>query len=51
MNAVTVEAASESDPLKITMMELRERKLPTIIRRHLPENTFEDWSPDVLIID
>ena len=52
MNApVTVETAGETDPLKIAMKELRERKIPMIIRRYLPDNSYEDWSLDELIID
>ena len=31
--------------------ELKERKIPLIIRRYLPDNSFEDWSIDELIID
>jgi DNA-directed RNA polymerase I, II, and III subunit RPABC2 len=52
MNApVTVEIAGETDPLRIAMKELRERKIPLIIRRYLPDNSCEDWSLDELIID
>jgi DNA-directed RNA polymerase I, II, and III subunit RPABC2 len=32
-------------------MELRERKIPIIIRRFLPNGTFEDWKLTDLIID
>ena len=35
MNApVTVDIAGETDPLKIAQKELRERKIPMIIRRY-----------------
>ncbi|RYG68415.1 DNA-directed RNA polymerase subunit K [archaeon] len=52
MNApVTVDIAGETDPLKIAMKELRERKIPMIIRRYLPDNSFEDWSIDELIVE
>ena len=52
MNApVTVNIGDETDPLKIAQIELRERKIPTIIRRYLPDNSYEDWSLDELIID
>ena len=40
-----------TDPLKIAAKELRERKLPLIVRRYLPDGSFEDWSLDELIID
>jgi DNA-directed RNA polymerase I, II, and III subunit RPABC2 len=52
MNApVTVEIAGETDALKIAMKELRERKIPMIIRRYLPDNSYEDWGLDELIIE
>jgi DNA-directed RNA polymerases I, II, and III subunit RPABC2 len=52
MNApVMVDIAGETDPLKIAMKELRERKIPMIIRRYLPDNSYEDWSLDELIIE
>ena len=43
--------AGETDPLKIAAKELRERKLPLIVRRYLPDGSFEDWSLEELIID
>ena len=46
-----VELDGETDPLKIAAKELRERKLPLIVRRYLPDGSFEDWSLDELIID
>ncbi|DBA03787.1 TPA: hypothetical protein N0F65_005677 [Lagenidium giganteum] len=52
MNApVMVDIEGETDPLKIAMKELRERKIPIIIRRYLPDSSFEDWSIDELIIE
>mmetsp|Transcript_35526 Transcript_35526/g.33695 ORF Transcript_35526/g.33695 Transcript_35526/m.33695 type:complete len:130 (+) Transcript_35526:137-526(+) len=52
MNApVTVDIAGETDPLKIAQKELRERKIPMIIRRYLPDNSYEDWHLDELIVD
>jgi len=52
MNApVTVEIAGETDALKIAMKELRARKIPMIIRRYLPDGSFEDWALDELIIE
>lgn len=46
-----VELEGETDPLQIAMKELRERKIPLVIRRFLPDGSFEDWSLDELIID
>ena len=51
MNAppmVTVEG--ETDPLEIAYKELREKKIPFIIRRYLPDGSFEDWKLDELAI-
>jgi DNA-directed RNA polymerase I, II, and III subunit RPABC2 len=41
----------EWDPLKIAEKELVERKIPFIIRRYLPDGTYEDWKVDELIFD
>ena len=50
MNApVMVELAGETDPLDIATKELRERKIPFIIRRTLPDGSYEDWSVAELI--
>eukprot|EP01089_Gocevia_fonbrunei_P005534 TRINITY_DN16008_c0_g1_i1.p1 TRINITY_DN16008_c0_g1~~TRINITY_DN16008_c0_g1_i1.p1 ORF type:complete len:126 (-),score=28.53 TRINITY_DN16008_c0_g1_i1:148-525(-) len=53
MNApIMVELESDvSDPLEIAMKELRERKIPIIIRRYMPDGSYEDWTLDELIID
>eukprot|EP00529_Nitzschia_sp_RCC80_P037273 CAMPEP_0113518638 /NCGR_PEP_ID=MMETSP0014_2-20120614/43063_1 /TAXON_ID=2857 /ORGANISM="Nitzschia sp." /LENGTH=152 /DNA_ID=CAMNT_0000416243 /DNA_START=21 /DNA_END=479 /DNA_ORIENTATION=+ /assembly_acc=CAM_ASM_000159 len=52
MNApVMVDLDGETDPLRIAEKELRERKIPIIIRRFLPDGSHEDWSIDELIID
>lgn len=52
MNApVMVQLDGETDPLKIAMKELRERKIPIIIRRYLPDGSHEDWCIDELIVD
>ena len=40
----------ETDPLKIAKLELKERKVPIIIRRYLPDGSHEDWSIDELVI-
>ena len=52
MNApVMVDLDGETDPLRIAEKELRERKIPIIIRRYLPDQSYEDWNIDELIID
>ncbi|CAF4804766.1 unnamed protein product, partial [Rotaria sp. Silwood1] len=45
-----VEADGETDPLQIAMRELKEKKIPMIIRRYLPDGSYEDWSIDELTI-
>ncbi|XP_013186086.1 DNA-directed RNA polymerases I, II, and III subunit RPABC2 [Amyelois transitella] len=47
---VMVELEGETDPLQIAMKELKQRKIPIIIRRYLPDHSYEDWSIDELII-
>ncbi|CAF3521103.1 unnamed protein product, partial [Rotaria sp. Silwood1] len=37
-------------PLQIDMRELKESKVPMIIRRYLPDGSYEDWSIDELTI-
>ncbi|XP_065906609.1 DNA-directed RNA polymerases I, II, and III subunit RPABC2-like [Dysidea avara] len=51
MNApVMVELEGETDPLKIAMKELKAKKIPLIIRRYLPDKSYEDWAVDELIV-
>ena len=47
---VLVEIEGETDPLKISGKELLARKIPIIIRRFLPDGSFEDWGIEELII-
>jgi len=52
MNApILVPAEGESDPLQIAIKELAQRKIPLVIRRYLPDGSFEDWSVSELICD
>eukprot|EP01064_Diplonema_japonicum_P003388 TRINITY_DN12193_c0_g2_i1.p1 TRINITY_DN12193_c0_g2~~TRINITY_DN12193_c0_g2_i1.p1 ORF type:complete len:166 (+),score=29.84 TRINITY_DN12193_c0_g2_i1:55-498(+) len=48
---IKVELEGETDPLIIASKELREKKVPIIIRRNLPDGTVEDWPIDELVID
>lgn len=48
---VLVDIEGETDPLQIAMKELTQRKIPLIIRRYLPDGSYEDWGCDELIID
>ncbi|XP_052832423.1 DNA-directed RNA polymerases I, II, and III subunit RPABC2 [Octopus bimaculoides] len=47
---VMVELEGETDPLQIAMKELKARKIPIIIRRYLPDGSYEDWAIEELII-
>ncbi|EDO19250.1 hypothetical protein Kpol_1050p110 [Vanderwaltozyma polyspora DSM 70294] len=52
MNApVFVDLEGETDPLRIAMKELAEKKIPLVIRRYLPDGSFEDWSVEELVVD
>jgi len=52
MNApIMVDLEGETDPLEIAMKELRHRRIPLVIRRKLPDGSYEDWSVDELMID
>ncbi|KAJ3015905.1 DNA-directed RNA polymerases I II and III subunit RPABC2 [Thoreauomyces humboldtii] len=51
MNApVMVDLNGESDPLQIAMKELRERRIPLMVRRYMPDGSWEDWAVDELIL-
>jgi len=52
MNApVMVELAGETDPLAIALKEMKAKKIPIIVRRYLPDGSYEDWSCDELILE
>lgn len=52
MNApVLVDIEGETDPLQLARKELAQKKIPLIVRRYLPDNSYEDWSVEELIID
>jgi DNA-directed RNA polymerase I, II, and III subunit RPABC2 len=52
MNApILVPAEGETDPLQIAIKELAQKKIPLVIRRYLPDGSFEDWSVSELICD
>ncbi|TPX69322.1 DNA-directed RNA polymerase [Spizellomyces sp. 'palustris'] len=47
---VMVDLNGESDPLAIAMKELREQRIPLMVRRYLPDGSWEDWSVEELIL-
>jgi DNA-directed RNA polymerase I, II, and III subunit RPABC2 len=50
MNApVLVDLEGETDPLQIAIKELREKKIPLIVRRYLPDGFYEDWTCEELL--
>ncbi|TVY16463.1 DNA-directed RNA polymerases I, II and III subunit RPABC2 [Lachnellula arida] len=50
MNApVLVDLEGETDPLQIAIKELREKKIPLIVRRYMPDGFYEDWSCEELL--
>ncbi|RDA92854.1 hypothetical protein CP533_2870 [Ophiocordyceps camponoti-saundersi (nom. inval.)] len=50
MNApVLVDLEGETDPLQIAIRELREKKIPLIVRRYLPDGYYEDWTCEELV--
>ncbi len=49
MNApVLVDLEGETDPLQIAMKEFSQKKIPLIVRRYLPDGSFEDWTCEEL---
>lgn len=52
MNApVLVDLEGETDPLQIAMKELSQKKVPLVVRRYLPDSSYEDWGCEELIVD
>ncbi|KAL2356981.1 RNA polymerase, subunit omega/K/RPB6 [Cryomyces antarcticus] len=50
MNApVLVDLEGETDPLQIAIKELREKKIPLVVRRYLPDGFYEDWTCEELL--
>ncbi|EOO04140.1 putative dna-directed rna polymerases i protein [Phaeoacremonium minimum UCRPA7] len=50
MNApVLVDLEGETDPLQIAIKELREKKIPLIVRRYMPDGFYEDWTCEELL--
>ncbi|KAF2225007.1 RNA polymerase Rpb6 [Elsinoe ampelina] len=50
MNApVLVDVEGETDPLQIALKELREKKIPLVVRRYLPDGWYEDWTCEELL--
>ena len=39
-----------TDTLTIAKLELKEKKIPLLIRRYLPDSTYEDWRLEDLVV-
>ena len=51
MNApVLVPLEGESDPLVIAQKELTANKIPLVVRRFLPDGSYEDWLCSELLV-
>ena len=48
---MVVPQPGETDPYQLAERELAERKIPYIIRRYLPDHTYEDWKLSELTYD
>ncbi|KAG9257244.1 DNA-directed RNA polymerases I [Emericellopsis atlantica] len=46
---VLVDLEGETDPLQIAIKELREKKIPLIVRRYMPDGYYEDWTCEELL--
>lgn len=46
-----IDAGEESDPYKLSEMELQAQKIPFIVRRYLPDGSYEDWKVSELFFD
>jgi DNA-directed RNA polymerase I, II, and III subunit RPABC2 len=44
-----VDVTTLTDPLEIAEKELKEKKLPLVIRRYLPDGSYEDWKVSELL--
>ncbi|BGP54651.1 hypothetical protein JCM8202_001052 [Rhodotorula sphaerocarpa] len=52
MNApVLVPLEGESDPLEIAQKELAAKKIPLVVRRFLPDGSYEDWLVSELLTE
>ena len=40
---VMIETNGLTDPLEIALEEYKQKKIPLIVRRYLPDKTYEDW--------
>ncbi|KAF2786677.1 RNA polymerase Rpb6 [Melanomma pulvis-pyrius CBS 109.77] len=46
---VLIDVEGMTDPLAIAAKELREKKIPLVVRRYLPDGWYEDWTCEELL--
>ena len=46
-----VDHCEETDPYKLAEMELSKNLIPFIIRRYLPDGSYEDWKVSELLVE
>ncbi|PSN69975.1 RNA polymerase Rpb6 [Corynespora cassiicola Philippines] len=46
---VLIDVEGMTDPLQIALKELREKKIPLVVRRYLPDGWYEDWTCEELL--
>ena len=46
-----VDDGGESDPYRLAELELDAKKIPFIVRRYLPDASFEDWKVSELYVE
>jgi hypothetical protein len=40
---ILVDRGGETDPLAIARLELKAKRIPLVVRRFLPDGSYEDW--------
>lgn len=46
-----VDPGDECDPYRLAELELSQNKVPFIVRRYLPDGSYEDWKASELCFD
>jgi len=46
-----VDPGDESDPYRLAELELSHKKVPFIVRRYMPDGSYEDWKASDLYVD
>ena len=46
-----VDPNDETDPYRLAEMELSSKKVPFIVRRYLPDGSYEDWKASDLFVE